>query len=581
MGYVVRMPQLGMTMEEGVVVEWTYEEGEQFEEGDVIAVVESEKTTNDVEAREDGVFLAKFVEPLVGVEPGDPIAYVGAPDEEVPADVHEEATGGEPAGAGAEPDEDAASAAVSGADGGPGAAAATAAKVSPRARSYAREHDLPEPDLGSLDGSGPGGAVVEADVIEAAEADAFGADGAAARGDVTVEGRGIYEEREASRVRQAVAERMTQSAREAPQVTLNRRVPVHELLNLKDRLAEDRGLELSLGDFLLAAVAEALEAYPGFNAVYEDGSHKLASNVNVGVAVDSEDGLMTPVVKGAGRRTLVDLAAERSRVVERVLEGEHTHDDLSGGTFTITNLGHFGVETFDPIVNPPQVAILGVGAVREAYDPERMDPRPEMGLSLTFDHRPVDGADAARFLDAVADALTHPTRLLTLGESGAATAGSGSTDGAGASSGEGPFEELDEPATDERSATATSEEGMLASVRSRQFEWRADEPEEFGGDDTAPNPVEQFLGSLASCLSLTVRDRAVQRDVPVEAVAIDVDAQPKEGSIERIDVDVMVVSDADEDDVESLVRTAERACYVSRVLDDDVERSLSLTVRTP
>lgn len=586
MGYAVRMPQLGMTMEAGVVVEWRFEEGEPFEAGDVVAVVESEKTTNDVDAREDGVFVEQFVDAMETVEPGDPIAYVGEPGEDVPEELREEVDriGGDGSESAAEERSEAAAGGGHRGSGGAVGATVAAAKVSPRARSYAREQGLPESDLAALDGSGPGGAVVEADVFEAHEAGALDRTGVAAaaagtgvEGSVSVDGRGIYEHREGSRIRQTVAERMTRSAREAPQVTLNRRVPVDAALDLKERLAEDRGLEFSLSDFVLAAVVEALEAYPAFNAIYEDGVHKIAGNVNVAVAVDSDDGLLTPVVKGADQRSLSGLAAERSRLVRAVAAGEHTHDELTGGTFTISNLGHFGVETFDPIVNPPQVAILGVSAVREAYDPERETSRPELGLSLTFDHRPVDGADGARFLDAVADALTHPARLLTLA---ADVADPGDAeDGAGASS--DSFATLEAPATDERAAGATSEEGMRATVRARDFEWRADEPEDVGGDDTAPNPVEQFLGSLASCLSLMVRNVADRRDVPVESVAVDVDASPKEGRIERIDADVTVGSDADADDVERVVRTAERACYVNQVVDDEVERSLSLTVEDP
>lgn len=585
MGYAVRMPQLGMTMEEGVVVEWCYEEDESFEEGDVIAVVESEKTTNDVEAREDGTFVEQFVDPEEPVEPGAPIAYVGDPGDKVPEDVRVELDND---GSGLEVGESEAQATTTASVGDPAGVAgssgggAVAAKVSPRARSFARSNDLPEDELASLEGSGPSGAVVEADVVEAENAGRLGESrgelGTSVEGETAVEGRGVYDRREGSRLRQAVADRMTLSAREAPQVTLNRRVSVGPLLNLKERLAQDRELDLSLSDFVLAAVAETMEEHPEFNAIYEDGVHKLARNVNIGVAVDSEDGLLTPVVKGAGQRTLSELAVERSRLVETVLAGEHTYDDLAEGTFTVTNLGHFGVETFDPIINPPQVAILGVGAVTEEYDPERGESRPQLALSLTFDHRPVDGADSARFLDALADALTHPTRLLTLtddvdgGESPATNEDAATP---------GSFAELDSPATEERAAAAASEDGMLATVRSRDFEWYADEPEDVGGDDTAPNPVEQFLGSLASCLSLMFRNMADRRDVPVDSIEVDVNASPKEGRIERLDVAVAVVSGADEDEVERVLQTAERACFVNQVVDDDIERSVSLTVQNP
>jgi pyruvate dehydrogenase E2 component (dihydrolipoamide acetyltransferase) len=158
-------------------------------------------------------------------------------------------------------------------------------------------------------------------------------------------------------------------------------------------------------------------------------------------------------------------------------------DDLSDGTFTVTNLGHFGVESFDPLLNPPEVGILGVCGIRTGYDPEADEPREELGLSLTFDHRAIDGADAARFLETLVDALEHPLRLLSFGR-----------DTSGTSSQAGPFLETSDGPEGHRIATTRSSGGMQATVRSREFEWAVDEPEAQGGEDTAPNPVEQFVG---------------------------------------------------------------------------------------
>lgn len=589
MGYVVRMPQLGMTMEEGFVVEWTYDIGDEFREGEVIAVVESEKTTNDVEAREGGAFLATFVDFDQSVMPGAPIAYVGEPGENVPDAVREET---EQIGDGVTGDEafeseidgseeraattDATTSVGSGSAGSESAVETDETNISPRARSYAREQDIPEDGFASIDGSGPGGAVIEQDVIDAAESGEFIGDDDSAIGPGAVAsdrtGRHIYEEREGSLIRQTVAKRMTASAREIPQVTLNRRVPVVDLLTLKESLAEDRGIDISLSDFLVAAVVEAVEEYPEFNAIYENGVHKLAGTVNVGVAIDMEDGLLAPVIKGADQRSLTGIAEERSRLVEATHSGEHTHDDLADGTITITNLGHFGVETFDPLINPPQVAILGVGAITEEYDSRTESAVSTVSLSLTFDHRAVDGADAARFLDALAEALLHPLRLLTLGDGNA---------GGVQHRQRGSFRVLDAPKTEDRRVSAHSEEGMHATVRSRQFEWDVDEPEEVGGNDTAPNPVEQFLGSLASCLSLTFRTMAGRRDIPVESIGVETAASPEDGRIDCIDLEMTVISDADESDLEGVLRTAERACYINQIVDEEIEQSVSMTVHSP
>lgn len=548
-----------MTMEEGIVVEWRADVGDPVEAGEVVAVIESEKTTNDVEAREDGTVVERFVDEEVPVEPGHPIAYVGDDGESVPDEVRAELAG------------DSSSDATD--DGSEPATATTTVetsrdgrrKVSPRARSYAAENDV---SLAGIEGTGPEGAVIERDVIAAAEGRTGREEAPAAEVAPTGEvvGRGIYEERARSGMRRTVAERMTASAREAPQVTLNRRIPVDDVFEVKDRLATDRDVDVSLTDFIVAAVVDAVEEYPEFNAVYEDGVHKLAANVNVGVAVDVENGLVTPVIRGANRLTLEEIDRERTRLVSRVLEGEYTGDDFADGTFTISNLGHFDIDSFDPILNPPEVAILGVGSVRTELDPESLEPVRTLGLSLTFDHRAVDGADASRFLGAIADALSRPLGLVNLGERADST---------------GSFREVAGGATEERVATASLDEGMQATVRSRRFEWDVDEPPKHGGEDTAPSPVEQFLGSLSSCLTLMISNVADRRDVPLEDVDVTTRASPEEGRIERIDVEVTVVSEADEQMVSRVVQTAERACFVNQVVDDDLERSLEVTVTAP
>lgn len=574
MAYVVRMPQLGMNMESGSVVEWAVEEGEPTSEGELLAVVESEKTTNDVETREDGLLQETFVELGEEVPPGYPVAFVGEEGDEVPEAVRDELSDGE---SDSEPDEESTDAPADSGVSGPtqdvtGAQSSETAvtgekadRISPRARSYADEHAV---SLEGIAGTGPEGAVVEQDVIDAASADAAPGTtapvGSATSDVVRANGRRIHEERALTGMRGAIASRMTRSAQQAPQVTLNRRVPVDALLDIKSRLADDRDVDLSLTDFVIAAVVDAVGEYPEFNAIYEDDTLKLANNVNVGVAVDIDDGLITPVIKGAEQRTLEGINAERSRLVSRALEGTYTNDDLSSGTFTITNLGHFDIDSFDPILNPPEVAILGVNNITTERDPETGDIQQKLGLSLTFDHRAVDGADAARFVDALADALAHPLRLVSLG---------------GDQSSTGTFRESEGPLTDGRTAQASSDGGMTASVRSRRFEWVADEPESVGGTDSAPNPVEQFLGSLSSCLTLMIGNMADRRNVPIDSIDVTVDASPDDGRIESLDTTVELASSADLETLDHLVEVSERACFVNQVVSDDIERSVSVSRR--
>ncbi|WP_251341323.1 2-oxo acid dehydrogenase subunit E2 [Haloplanus halophilus] len=553
MGYAVRMPKMGMTMEEGTVIEWHVDVDGTVEADAPLVDVESEKSVNEVTAREGGTLLERFADAGDTVAPGDPIGYVGDADAEVPDDVREEV-----GGTAEEKEETAATDAPTAAAGttadGPVSVRELSADVSPRARAYAGDAGVDPADLDAISGSGPGGAVIERDVIEAVEA-GDAADGSAQ------EGPAIREVRELTGLRRSVADRMTTSAREAPQVTLNRRVDVGATLATIDRLAADRGVEVSITDFLLAAVARAAEEHPALNARFVDGEHRIASDVNVSVAVDVEGGLVTPVVERVGELTVEGIGRERAALTEAVQAGTHDAADLQGGTFTVTNLGMFGVDSFDPLLNPPQVAILGVGRLHTDDDGA------ELPLSLTFDHRVADGADAARFLAAVADALTRPLELIGGGSEGADT-GPTAAD-------ESP------PAPPEGTVTARSAEGLSATVRAREFEWRADEPEERGGTDSAATPVEQFLGSLSSCLALTTRLMADRRDVAIETITVEVTAEPSVHDIDALDVQVEATADEDPADVERVVTVAERACPVNGIVSEDVDRSIGVTVSRP
>jgi pyruvate dehydrogenase E2 component (dihydrolipoamide acetyltransferase) len=199
-------------------------------------------------------------------------------------------------------------------------------------------------------------------------------------------------------MRGAIAQTMTLSLREMAQLTLQRRVDVTAV----EELRAQRPGELSVNDVMLCAVTRVLGEFPQVNATLEDGTIKSWAAVNLGVAVALDDGLVVPVVKGAERLTAQEIGTETRRLAGLARGGELAMADLSGGTFTVTNLGALGIDFFTPIVNPPQVAILGVGRIRES----------EIGLSLTIDHRALDGAPGAQFLAALAEALAAPEALL-------------------------------------------------------------------------------------------------------------------------------------------------------------------------
>ncbi|PSP53944.1 dihydrolipoyllysine acetyltransferase [Halobacteriales archaeon QH_3_68_24] len=396
MAYIVRMPKLGMEMENGELLEWKVDVGESIEPEQVIAEVESEKTVAEVEARENGVLRSTALDPGEPVDVGTPMGIVAGPDEDVSDltaevasetgdaavrasggtdDAAEEGSGDESR----EPGETSGSPAT-------GASDDRDVRASPRAKQRAEELGV---DLRSVEGTGPQGAIT-ADDVEAA--DVRGTDAPSdAEGETA--GPTVLEERELGEMRRTIAERLGESYREAVHVTLHRDVRVDELLEATDVADDALETDVSVTDLLLMALSETLAEHPEFNATYEDGTHRLYAEQNVGVAVDVPEGLVAPVLRGLDGRSLPDLAESRREMTERTLDGEYSMADLQDGTFTVTNLGVLGVDSFDPVVNPPQVAILGVDRIRErptAVDGE-VTVASWMGFDLSFDHRVVDG----------------------------------------------------------------------------------------------------------------------------------------------------------------------------------------------
>ena len=214
--------------------------------------------------------------------------------------------------------------------------------------------------------------------------------------------RTLREERTPSPMRRTIAKRLQESYREAVHVTVHREVDAEALTAAAD------AADVSVVDVLVRALSDALDAHPAFNATFEDGTHRLYEEHNVGVAVAVEDGLVAPVVADVRGRDLDGIAAERERLTDAVQSGDYAMADLRGGTFTVSNLGPLGVDGFTPIINPPQVAILGVNRLQDRPRPADdggVAFRETLPLDLSFDHRIVDGADAARFLGTLAEGI--------------------------------------------------------------------------------------------------------------------------------------------------------------------------------
>ncbi|ELK56280.1 dihydrolipoamide S-acyltransferase, partial [Haloferax sp. BAB-2207] len=233
--------------------------------------------------------------------------------------------------------------------------------------------------------------------------------------DATAASEPAETERPLSGMRRTIADRLGESYREAVHVTVDRRADAEELLAAANAADDALGVDVSITDVLLLALSASLDEHPEFNATFEDGVHRLHGEHNVCIAVDIDEGLIAPVVRDVASLSLSELAETRAEVTQRALSGDFTMDDLSGGTFTVSNLGVLGVESFDPVINPPQVAILGVNTIRrEAVPTDDGDVavRRVISFSLSFDHRIVDGADAARMLGTLVEHVENPWPLV-------------------------------------------------------------------------------------------------------------------------------------------------------------------------
>ena len=391
------MPKLGQTMEEGLLVEWFKQEGDSVERGDLLYTLESDKATLDVEATFRGYLRTILVEEGESVPVLTVVALITkTPDEDIEG--YQPAAPVEPVGAG-EQVETGEGATVT-------AAAAGTVAASPRARRLAREKGV---DLSRVTGTGEGGRIVEEDI----EATPTEIPQVEVTDTVPLTGlRGI------------IAERMASSAHSTARVTLVSEVDATALVEFREHLKKEVsgqwGFTPGYTELLGIAATRALTEFPWMNArLSADGmAIEHLKEINLGVAVDTDRGLLVLVVKNAGEKNLRTIGTELAGMVEKALAGRSLPDDLTGGTFTMTNLGAFGIDAFTPVINPPEAAVLGVGRIQSkpVVDGDEIVIRQMLTLSLVFDHRLMDGAPAAHFLERVADLIREPEKLLYRGD---------------------------------------------------------------------------------------------------------------------------------------------------------------------
>lgn len=411
-------PPLAQPGETRTIIAWTREIGDPVSAGDTICEVETDKATVEIESQADGVLVAKLFDVGAEIPEDGPIAMVGDAAEigTTEAGVAEAAGGVPPSRPEpAAPPEPTAPA--------PQPAAPRRLAVSPRARKRAAELAV---TVAGLTGTGPGGRIIERDVL-AAHASASApapaaapAPGPAPADDVVgdVVGDQVIPVRGARRL---VAERMHASLRDTAQLTMTSYADATRLLQLRAAFkTADPQFEMSdvtLNDLLLFAVARTLTEHPELNATCRDGEGGLeivrSAAVHLAFAVDTPRVLMVPVIREAARLRVRELSSRAADLAERCREGSITPAELAGGTFTVSNLGSFGVESFTPILNPPQAAILGVGAVTWRPTGEQ-EVQQQIALSLTIDHRLIDGAPAARFLQTLCARIAELDVLLAL-----------------------------------------------------------------------------------------------------------------------------------------------------------------------
>ena len=407
------MPKLGLTMEEGTILKWRKGEGETVEKGEIILDIQTDKVEYEVESPDGGLLLKTLAGEGDVVPCGTDIAVIGEAGEDIsgfegaPAKASSET---EPAAAdvpSAPPPAPApAPAPVPAAPAATQPAPAGRVFASPAARRVARELGI---DYRTLKGSGPGGRIVQADVRAAAASGLPAAPLAAASGPAAVAGSTPL-----AGMRKIIAERMLSSWSQVPRITMQAEVDLTNLLAVREASRQawenDLGVKVSINDLILFYTARAVRRCPAVNVRLGENALEQMQDVNIGVAVAVEQGLMVPVIRGADQKSIDAISRESRALAEAARAGALGLDALEGGTFTVSNLGAYGVDHFSAIINHPESAILSVGAARERAVVRNGEvvARTTAFIGINADHRLVDGAPAAEFLSTLKEMLEHP-----------------------------------------------------------------------------------------------------------------------------------------------------------------------------
>ncbi len=375
MAVEVVMPKLGMSMKEGTVSVWNKEVGETVIKGESIASINSEKIEMEIESPAEGTILDIKVPEGEGVPPGTVICYIGEGNEQVKEKKERDIQ--------PKPKKE-------------------RKKISPVARKMANSANL---DIDTLVGTGPGGRITKEDVLNALP-------------ERKETKQNKTEHQPMNMMRKTIASRMMESLQTSAQLTITMKADVTKLTNLQQQLNETAiaryETKLTITDFIAKATILSLLEHPAMNSQYHNGVVETLENVHLGIAAALDNGLAVPVIQHAERLTLIELAKSIKLYGKKAREGKLLHDEIRGSTFTITNLGAYGVEHFTPILNPPEAGILGIGTMYDTpvYREDELCKGTILPLSLTFDHRVLDGAPASAFLSTVKAHLEEPISIL-------------------------------------------------------------------------------------------------------------------------------------------------------------------------
>ena len=400
------MQRMSVAMEYGVILKWLKKEGDKIKKGDLVVEIFGEKNEFELEAPADGVLLKILCDVNDEIPISEPIAFIGKEGEEIP-DVRPKklnagSTETTTASVSPIPSQMAKTAAVSTPPTGETRLPGDKIKASPRAKKKAKELGV---DLSLIAGTGPDGRIVEKDVIA---------------GQVAVPQFAISDERKVRKVepltplRRTIARRMTQSSHN-PHITMITEINMTEVVALRKelnlRVEKAHGIRVSFNDIIVKAVADTLERFPKFNATLVGNDLHIFDDVNIGVAMATDDGLIVVTIRDANKKSITEIAIETKEKGARAKQNKLAPEELTGSTFTVSNLGPFNVDLFIPVINPPETAILALGQIKKkpvVLEGDTIAVRSMMMASCAVDHRVLDGAPAGQFLAALKDTLENP-----------------------------------------------------------------------------------------------------------------------------------------------------------------------------